>query len=192
MKTKRHSYLLSLLLLLIAASALGQGQVFIMGQMASFASSTRFTEAMKIKTDNPASYISMKTKANNSLVKTTLYTNSSRIILSSIALNKGSRTITAALTSGSLPDETTLKLNIGEPSSNFKGYPGAITSSVVLGNADVAVIREITTCTSGKKPEDGYGLEYACEMPAKRQAYKSLQGKSITVTFTVSSNPESY
>lgn len=167
---------------------MGQGQVYLYGQMASISAGTRFTEAMKIKTANPVSSINMTTKASNKLVKATLYTNSSKIILSSISLKEHSRIIMAALTSGSLPEETALKLNVGEPGDNFKGYPGEISSTVELNRASLAVIREISTCTSGKDPEDGYDLLYACEMPAKREAYTSLQGKCLTVTLTVSAD----
>lgn len=167
---------------------MAQGQVYMYGQLVSNAASTRFTEAMQLKTTNPVSLIDMTPKSNSNLVKTTLYTNSTKMIVSSISLNARSRTITAALTSGNLPTETIFKLNVCEPSKNFKGYPGEISSTVVLSNANVAVIRDISTCTSGKSTEDGYGLEYSCEMPAKLNAYNSLQGKSLTVTFTVTAD----
>lgn len=187
MTSMRHSYLLSLLLSLIAVSAMGQGQVFIMGQVATISAGTRFTEAMKIKTTKPVSSINMATNTTNKLVRTTLYGNTSKIVISSISLKDHSHMVLATLTSGDLPKETALKLSIAEPSKNFKGDPGEISSTVELNHSNVAVIREISTCTSGKNPEDGYGLMYTCDMPAKRKAYTTMQGKCFTVTLTVSS-----
>lgn len=188
MKKRTIAFVFGFFISLFTASMIAQGQVYLYGQMVSNAASTRFTEAMQLKTTNPVSSINMTTKATSNLAKTTLYANSTKIIVSSISLQARSRTITAALTSGILPSETTLKLNVGEPSKNFKGYPGEISSTVVLSSANVTVIRDISTCTSGKSSEDGYGLEYSCEMPAKQNVYRSLQGKSLTVTFTVTAD----
>lgn len=189
MKKRTIAFGFSFIIGLFTTCMMAQGQVYLFGQLISSASSAKFTEAIQVKTVSPISSFDLSTKGNNHLANTTLYNRTSRLILSSVSLNERSRLITASLTSGSLPEETNLKLSVCEPGENFKGYPGSISPEITLSKADVAVVQEIKTCTSGMETNDGYLIEYGCTIPAKQNAYTSLQGKKLTVTFTVSGDP---
>jgi len=184
MKTKRHSYLLSLLLLLIATSALGQGQVFILGQLATSTASTKLPEIVQVRTHEPLVSFDLS-QPHAAFTKTTLFNRNARMSVASIASRENPRTMNASITSGNMPKGTVLKLNVEAPTQNFKGDPGNTASQVILSTIGKTILSDIGTCFSGKTASDGYVLEFLCEIPAKQAAYESLKGKAVTVTITV-------
>jgi hypothetical protein len=187
MTSKRHSYLLSLLLSLIAVSAMGQGQVFIMGQVATSVSSAKLPEIVQVRTHEPLVSFDLSVPYA-AFTKTTLFNREARMSLSSITTRENPRTMSASITSGTMPMGTVLKLNVEPPAQNFKGDPGNTATQVALSPIGKTILSDIGTCFSGKKPSEGYVLEYLCEIPAKETAYQSLKGREVTVTITVSTN----
>jgi hypothetical protein len=184
MKPKCHSYLLSLLLFLFATCAMGQGQVFIMGQIANSTSSAKLPEIVQVRTHEPLASFDLS-QPHAAFVKTTLFNRDTRMSMSSITSRENPRTMSASITSGNMPKGTVLKLNVEPPAQNFKGDPGNTATQVALSTIGKTILSDIGTCFSGKTANDGYVLEYQCEIPAKTSAYESLKGRAVTVTITV-------
>lgn len=164
------------------STALGQGQVFLLGQMVS-ASMPSYTEIARMKTQN--SNISFKSEQkSNFSVRTVMYNNNSRLHLSSVANESNMRQLSAAITSGTIPSGTKLKLAVQNPNDNFHGYPGDMGNEIVLNNAAKVVVKEIGTCYSERGANDGYGLDYTFEI-SNNERKSTKNNTRITVTLTL-------
>lgn len=184
MTSKRHSYLLSLLLSLIAVSAMGQGQVFILGQIASSSSSAKLPEIVQVRTHEPLVSFDLS-HPHAAFTKTTLFNREARMSIASHTYANRTRSISASITEGALPDDVGLSLTVEAPQSYMNGYPGSINSNVSLSKTSKTIIKELGTHFSSNKEAESYIIEYSCELPAKNNVYKSLKGKNLTVTLTI-------
>lgn len=184
MKKRTLSLGFGFIISLFTTCMMAQGQVYLFGQLASNAASTKLAEIVQIRTNEPLVQFDL-TQPYAAIAKTTLFNRNSSISISSIASRENSRVVKASITSGEMPSGTVLRLNVEAPSQNFSGNPGNARSEVTLSRAGKTVLSDIGTCFSGKAPKDGYVLEYSCEIPAKNAAYDALKGKSVTVTITV-------
>ena len=167
------------------STALAQGQVYLFGQLVSSTASVKMIEVTRLKAETPL--ISFNTRSNPKVNgRMVAYNNATRIQLSSITNNKYHRHLSAAITAGSVPQGSTLKLAVNTPNSNFDGESGISKSEILLNKTDNIIISEIGTCNSGKKPNDGYGLEYTFTSSSQFQNSKVANNK-LTVTITIAS-----
>lgn len=185
MRSKRHSYLLSLLLFLFATSAMGQGQVFIMGQIANSTSSAKLPEIVQVRTHEPLASFDLS-QPHAAFVKTTLFNRDTRMSIASHTSGRNTRCISASISEGTLPNGVGLSLTVEAPQSYMNGYPGSINSNVSLSKTSKTIIKELGTHFSSNKEAESYIIEYSCELPATNNVYTSLKGKNLTVILTIS------
>lgn len=170
---------------LLLSTAFGQGEVFLFGQMVS-TSRQSLPEVARIKTQNENIHFDVSSRSKKS-ARMVLFNNDTRLNISSIMHNNSSRSVTASITAGNIPNGTTLKLAVLNPNDNFNGDPGTLSKEVILSDKPKSIVSEIETCYSGKNSDDGYGLEYTLIVPPTKAPDKS-DNNSVTVTLTLASD----
>ena len=171
---------------LLLSTAFGQGQVFLFGQMAASASSSRLPEIARMKTHSPL--VSFKINRTRTFqAKTVLCNTDTKLNLSLITPESALRNLSASITSGIVPTGTNLKLSVKDPNENFNGNPGDANPDILLQNYNTIIISNIGSCYSGKNKADGYGLEYIYEIPSEVNTNLYNIENIITVTLTMTS-----
>ena len=115
-----------------------------------------------------------------------------RVKISSVVSGTQTRTLSAKVTTGSVPAGTTLQLMALAPNASFGGTPGTlIGSDVTLSTeSDASIITGIGSCYSGTTADDGYVLKYTWGLDNPAATYGNIRavsgGTSVTVTLTLS------
>ena len=108
-----------------------------------------------------------------------------RLLISSV-ITSATRTLSAKITTGSVPTGTLLKLFALTPDANFVGTSGTLGSQITLDATDRPIVTGIGTCYSGTSTTNGYPLVFTFALDAS--AYASLRattGTQIVVTLTL-------
>jgi hypothetical protein len=108
-----------------------------------------------------------------------------RLLVSSV-IRSSARTLSAKITSGSVPAGTQLSLTAMTPNTSFVGTSGTLGSQVVLDATDRTIVTGIGTCYSGTNTNDGFPLKYTFALA--EGAYGSLRattGTQVVVTLTL-------
>jgi len=115
-----------------------------------------------------------------------------RVKISSVVSGTQTRTLSAKVTTGTVPAGTALKLMALTPNSSFGGTPGTLVGSDVLLStvSDANIITGIGSCYSGVAADDGYVLKYTWGLNNPATTYGDVRavsgGTSVTVTLTLS------
>lgn len=128
------------------------------------------------------------TTAGNAVVSN-VSDSTARVLISSVVTGEETRTMTAKITTGTVPSGTELKLMAKAPNTNFVGTAGTYQSTVVLNTTDdKSIITGIGTCYSGTSEDDGYVMKYTYGLPSTSTDYaliRASSGEQLTVTLTL-------
>lgn len=186
MKTK-SILVFTILFGMIHFLALGQEKVYFFGKLETNKPIVKIPEVARISIPSSNVLIKSSKRHCSFSAKSLLYNNETRLQISSVVDEQSSRVVTAHIASGSVPKGTTLRLSVIPPNDSFKGDPGESKNSIVLGQINKPVLSEIGTCYSGRKNDDGYGLEYTYEIPEGYHA-ENLSCDPIIITMTLAAN----
>lgn len=161
----------------ITSTVFGQGDVYNFGELMAMNTRPKLPELARIK--STVSDLAFNTVDRNKVGRIVMSNTSSKLQISS-STHKSTRTLFASVTSGSMPHGSSLSLHVS-CSDNIKGQSGNSTE-VSLEKDNKVVVNEIGTCYSGKKDNDGYGLEFILSVSEKAKIKTSSK---VIVTFTM-------
>jgi len=146
-----------------------------------------------IKTDAAAINLTLTTTVAGEMVAASVENTSARIRVTSI-IASGTRSISGAVTAGTPPTNTYLKMTpFVNPAPNFVGTPGTVTATeydLTLGAAAGAkeIVTGIGSCYSGTGATDGYAIKYEFGIldAGDFGDIRATAGAAMTVTFTIS------
>jgi hypothetical protein len=129
---------------------------------------------------------SSPTEAGDALNFSTATNNSLWVNYSSVVASTKARTISAAITSGTVPTGLVIKVLAGTYSGAGKGNFGTATSQITLSGTGQSVITGIGSCYTGNGTSNGHNLTYNLELQSA-DSYSSLvqDNTPITVTYTI-------
>ena len=126
------------------------------------------------------------TEAGEALDFSTATDNNVWVNYSSIVATGNTRTVTAAITSGSVPTGMNLKVTAGSFSGSGKGTHGSSASQITLSGSEQNVITGIGSCYTGNGSSNGHNLTYQLDLVAPENYADLVQANtSITVTYTL-------
>lgn len=120
-------------------------------------------------------------------IETSKSDSTARLLISSV-ITSSTRTLSARITSGTIPAGTQLKLQAMLPNASFVGTSGTLGSQVTLDATDRPVVSGIGTCYSGIGASDGFPLKFTYSLDINPATYGSLRataGTQIVVTLTL-------
>jgi hypothetical protein len=120
-------------------------------------------------------------------IETSKSDSTTRLLVTSV-IRTTNRTLTAKITSGTVPTGTLLKLVAKQPNASFIGTASTLGAEVTLDATDRAVVTNIGTCYSGTAASDGYPLRFTYALDSNTATYSSLRansGVTIIVTLTM-------
>jgi hypothetical protein len=120
-------------------------------------------------------------------IETSKADSTARLRISSV-ITSSPRTLSAKITSGTVPTGTTLKLQVRQPNVSFVGTSGTMGAEVVLDNTDRPLVTGIGTCYSGTAASDGFPLKFTYSLDTNPATYGQLRataGVQIVVTLTL-------
>lgn len=106
---------------------------------------------------------------------------------SSIVEGNSTNTIWANLSSGNLPAEVIIKLNVGEDIGAGAGVMGRPISQIVLTPYPQAIITDIGSCFTGQGIHKGHQLTYSWEWLPPYIDNPAIGNIEIGVTYTLTS-----
>lgn len=112
---------------------------------------------------------------------------SARLLISSV-ITSATRTLSAQISSGTVPTGTVLKLAAQQPNANLVGVSGTIQPAVILDATNKTIVSGISTCYSGTGASDGYPLKFTFALDSNPATYANLRAatnSSITVKLTL-------
>lgn len=148
-------------------------------------------EVYLLASNSPTVNLTLTPQTAGNAVVSSVSDSTARILISSVIAESQPRTMTAAISNGSVPAGTTLKLVARTPNSNFIGTAGTFASEITLSSTNQNLITGIGTCYSGTSADDGYKMRYTYGLPTSTSAYDQIRasgGTSITITFTLSAD----
>lgn len=107
--------------------------------------------------------------------------------ISSIVPGNTKRSITARISSGTVPQGTQLSL-VADPctTSNSGGNLGTVVATpIILSSTDQDIVNSIKSCYTGIGYNDGYRLTYTWYPYSPKTNYQLLQATAIPTTLTV-------
>ncbi|NQU85166.1 MAG: hypothetical protein HQ541_05335 [Mariniphaga sp.] len=129
---------------------------------------------------------SAPSEAGNPFDFSTAVDNSIWVNYSSVVASGRTRTVTAAITTGSVPTGMSLKVTAGSYAGSGNGTLGGATSQVTLSNSAQDIITGIGSCYTGNGASNGHNLAYALELDSNNDYDELVQDNtSITVTYTL-------
>jgi hypothetical protein len=185
MNKKKLALCIALLGTIWGFSCFGQKVTYLFGRLISNIETIDIQDVIRLTNSIPVINMHLPTQKVGPSAKTYLNDATGRIRISSIIEHNATLGLSASIHAGDLSKGTVLKLVVRAPNKNFKGNPGNIGSEIILSNSTKNIITEIGSCYSGKAEDDGYGLEYTCELSPEARSYASFPRKPVTVTLTV-------
>jgi hypothetical protein len=120
-------------------------------------------------------------------IETSKSDSTTRLLVSSV-ITSATRTLSAKITSGSVPTGTLLKLIAMQPNASFVGTSGSLGAQITLDATDRPLVTGIGTCYSGTGASDGYPLKFTYALDSNPATYGNLRatsGTSVVVTLTL-------
>lgn len=146
------------------------------------------TEVSLIKASTAIINLQLKQRDAGESIETFASDSTARLLISSVISTSNPRTLTAKISSGTVPSGTLLELMAMQPNPNFVGVPGNFTSQIALDGTDKPFVTNIETCFSGTGLSDGYPLKFNYTLnanPATYGAIRATSGTQIVITFTL-------
>ncbi|MBN2773373.1 MAG: hypothetical protein JXR31_03935 [Prolixibacteraceae bacterium] len=130
------------------------------------------------------------TEAGNPLNFSNANNNDLWLNYSSIVGTETSRTVSAKISSGSVPSGLLLKVTAGAFSGSGNGTLGSSTGQITLSSTDQNVITTIGSCYTGNGASNGHNLAYVLELNSASGSYALLEDVStnLTIQYTISDN----
>ena len=126
------------------------------------------------------------TEAGDALSFASATDNSIWVNYSSIIASGKTRTVNAAITSGTVPTGLLLKVTAGSYAGSGKGTLGTAGSQVTLSTTAQNIITGIGSCYTGNGASNGHNLTYTLELGSTDNYNQLVQANtSITVTYTI-------
>lgn len=179
---KRH--LLFLLSLLLFVNVIVYG---IDTNIATTNLTLRIPEVALIRTNTSIITLTLQQREAGMSIETSKSDSTSRLLITSI-ISSTQRTLSAKISSGTVPDGTHLELSAQRPNGNFVGTTGSYTSNTALDYTDRPIVTNVGTCYSGTGADDGFVLKYTFALNANTSSYGSLRattGTQVIVTLTL-------
>lgn len=134
------------------------------------------------------------TEAGSPITFTSATDNSLWLNYSSIigSTTESSRTVTAQITSGTVPAGMTLSVVAGADAGNGDGTVGTPTAAVTLSGSAQNIITAIGSCYTGTGTSNGHQLTYTLALDAASGSYANLDfddAGNINVTYTITNTP---
>lgn len=162
----------------------------VMGQTATNTLSLGMPEVLLAKSNSATVNLTLTPQAAGMAVLSSITNSDARVLISSVVSGTQTRTLSAKVTTGTIPVGTYLRLKALPPNSSFVGTAGTAGEEVELdGTTDQPIVTLIGTCYSGTEVDDGYGLQYTFGIPETTGFYKDIRasgGTPVTVTLTLS------
>lgn len=146
------------------------------------------TEVSLIRVSSPLISLNLKQREAGLSIETSKTDSSARLYLSSL-ITAEYRSLSAKISSGSIPRGTILQLSALPPSANFVGSWGMLAPIITLDNTDRVFVNNIASCYSGTSADDGYVLKFIYKLDPDNSTYSELRatsGTSVIVTLTLS------
>jgi len=163
----------------------------VMGQTATNGLSLGMPEINLLSSAAASISLQLTTAIAGEAVKQSISDATARLKISSIISEGQTRTISAKITTGSVPAGTTLKLIALTPNIKFGGTAGALVGTDVTLSTGAAnsIITGIGSCYSGTEADDGYTLKYTWGLDNPAGNYGQIRastGSLVTITLTLS------
>lgn len=146
------------------------------------------TEVSLLKVSDGVVSIQLGQREAGLPLESTRSDSTARLLISSVISSSATRTLTAKITSGTVPVGTHIDVVAMQPNASFTGEHGTFAPPVTLDGTDRPIITGIATCYSGKEASDGYPLKFTYGIDQNSSAYGSIRatvGAQIVVTFTL-------
>jgi hypothetical protein len=105
---------------------------------------------------------------------------------SSIVASGNTRSVTAEITTGSVPTGLLLKVTASSDAAKGKGTMGTPASQITLSNTPKNIITGIGSCYTGNGETSGSNLTYALELNSVDDYNELVQANtSLTITYTL-------
>jgi len=144
-------------------------------------------EVSLLKTSTGVINLSLLQRNAGQSIETSKSDSTTRLLLSSV-IRTTNRTLSAKITTGTIPTGTILKLIAKQPNASFIGSASTIGAEVTLDATDRAVITNIGTCYTGTAASDGFPLRFTYALDSNTATYGALRansGVTIIVTLTM-------
>jgi hypothetical protein len=144
-----------------------------------------------LSSTSPTISLVLTTAVAGQAVQASKSDSTARLKISSVISANQTRTLSAKVTTGSVPGGTTLRLRAQDPNTNFGGTKGTLVgSNVTLSTgSDATIVSGIGSCYSGTGADDGFVLKYTWGLNDPASTYglvRASAGASVTVTLTLS------
>lgn len=176
---------LSLMLILISFNVKG-----VDTNIASTTVTLGVPEVALLKTTSGVINLTLVHQDAGMSVETSKSDSTARLLISSV-ITSTTRTLSAKISTGSVPAGTHLSLVALPPNSNFVGVSGTLSAQVTLDGTDRPVVTGIGTCYSGTTAFDGFPLKFTFGLDLNPATYGSLRanaGVQVVVTLTLSAS----
>ena len=108
-----------------------------------------------------------------------------------VGTSETSRTVSAKISSNSVPDGMLLKVAASKDAGNGDGKIGTTAGQITLTSTDQKVVSSIGSCYTGDGAKSGHNLTYSLELDSKKGSYEKIdfdQDVVLTITYTISNN----
>ncbi|NQU87575.1 MAG: hypothetical protein HQ541_17615 [Mariniphaga sp.] len=125
-------------------------------------------------------------EAGNPFDFSTATNNNVWINYSSIVASGSTRTVSASITTGTIPSGLELKVTTGSASATGNGTKGSPSSQITLSGTAQTIISGIESCWTGNGASNGHNLTYQLDLTgAANYGLLVETNPSVTVTYTI-------
>ena len=104
---------------------------------------------------------------------------------SSVVDNNSTNSLSVNITSGNLPAQVVVKLNVGEDVGAGAGTMGKPVGKITLSEYPQTVITDIGTCYTGQGPKKGHPISYSWEgLASIDEDHALIENLEISVIYT--------
>ncbi|MCB0734288.1 MAG: hypothetical protein H6608_08620 [Flavobacteriales bacterium] len=104
---------------------------------------------------------------------------------------EASRTVSAKISSGTVPGGMLLKVTAAADAGNGDGTVGASAGQITLASKDQTVVAKIGSCYTGDGASNGHNLYYSLELDPTAGSYADIDfddATTLTIMYTISNN----
>lgn len=180
--------LLCITLLWILFFGTAKGQVGTVSNSASATITVGITEVSLLKANQGLVNLLLNQQDAGLSIEVAKSDSTTRLLLSSV-ITSTPRTLSAKITTGTVPLGTHLELVVLQPNTNYVGNSGIFAPPIILDQTDKPIVTDIGTCYSGTGASDGYPIKFIFKLDDNANNYGNIRattGIQIIVTFTLS------
>ncbi|MCB0734651.1 MAG: hypothetical protein KDC76_08720 [Bacteroidetes bacterium] len=105
--------------------------------------------------------------------------------------SEASRTVSAKISSGTVPGGMLLKVTAASDAGNGDGTMGSSAGQITLSNTNQTVVSSIGSCYTGNGANNGHNLYYSLELDPTAGSYSDIDfddATTLTIMYTISNN----